>query len=152
MVADGGAVIKPTWLNTSLAYWSILLIHQNFMCLGFQDQTWEKGSCLSFFRKINAWLSAAHRSKPALFSASVRFIPGGIFRASCRASTAIALWLRLSGEASRFTMLGLASSQTSLTQTKKCPARRGWVPTQGEKVGSVSLGAILWYPYDLASG
>jgi hypothetical protein len=65
---------------------------------------------LPFFLKANAWLSAAHRSKPALFNASVRFIPGGISRASCKASTAIALWLRLSGDASRFTMLGLASS------------------------------------------
>jgi hypothetical protein len=39
MVADGGAVIESGWLNASLAYWSILLIQQNFMCLGFQNQT-----------------------------------------------------------------------------------------------------------------
>ena len=31
MVADGGAVIEPGWLNASLAYWSILLIQQNFI-------------------------------------------------------------------------------------------------------------------------
>jgi hypothetical protein len=55
-------------------------------------------------------LSATYRSKPAFLSASDRFAPGGISRASCRASTAIALWLRLSGEASCFTMLDLTSS------------------------------------------
>jgi hypothetical protein len=34
MVANGGAVIAPICGNASLAYWSILLIHQNFIRFG----------------------------------------------------------------------------------------------------------------------
>jgi hypothetical protein len=41
MVANGGAVILARCNNEALAYWSILLIHQNFMCLVFQNQTWQ---------------------------------------------------------------------------------------------------------------
>ena len=79
---------------------------------------------LPFFRKINACLSATHRSKPAFLSASDRFTPGGISRASCRASTAIALWLRLSGEASCFTMLGPYVIVNIAYPDKKSPARK----------------------------
>jgi hypothetical protein len=34
MVANGWAVIEPICGNASLAYWSILLIHQNFIRFG----------------------------------------------------------------------------------------------------------------------
>jgi hypothetical protein len=52
--------------------------------------------------KINPWLSAMRRSKPACLSASARRAPGGISRAFWRASTAIAFWVRLAGEACCF--------------------------------------------------
>jgi hypothetical protein len=107
---------------------------------------------LPFFRKINAWLSAAHRSKPAFFSASDRFMPGGISRASCRASTAMALWLRLSGEGSCFDV-GPCVIVNIACSDKKILRERGWVPTQDEKLGgSVSVLMAMVQPYDLATG
>ena len=42
------------------------------------------------FAEINPWLSAVLRSRPAFLSASVRGAPGGISRASSRASIALA--------------------------------------------------------------
>jgi hypothetical protein len=41
IVADGGAVIGPLCRTASLIYWSILLIHRNFMNFGAPDQLWQ---------------------------------------------------------------------------------------------------------------
>jgi hypothetical protein len=39
MVANGGAVIAPLCRNANLAYWSILLIHQNFILFDVQKSS-----------------------------------------------------------------------------------------------------------------
>jgi hypothetical protein len=78
------------------------------------SEAWLKLPELAYFRglprlaKINPWLSATRRSKPACLSALARCAPAGISRAFWRASTAMAFRVRLAGEAGCFMLFWTA--------------------------------------------